>query len=130
MLQKYVPQFDTGIVYFLFNVSVIGIVLFPFFTWLFKYKEEYKQEKMWHSAQKAEISEEICMFQRGRFQATGTWLISAETNNEELLIARQRFRNDGYIDGVGYKRKATDNFAAEYPVWRRGRIPPPWPCES
>jgi hypothetical protein len=29
------------------------------------------------------------------------------------LIARQRFRNHGYIDGVGYKRKATDNFAAE-----------------
>jgi hypothetical protein len=28
-------------------------------------------------------------------------------NNEEL------FRNHGYIDGVGYKRKATDNFAAE-----------------
>jgi hypothetical protein len=24
---------------------------------------------------------------------------STETNNEELLIARQRFRNHGYIDG-------------------------------
>jgi hypothetical protein len=36
-----------------------------------------------------------------------------KTNNVELLIARQRFRNHGYIDGVGYKRKATDNFAVE-----------------
>jgi hypothetical protein len=45
---------------------------------------------MWHFAQRAEISEEICM-----------------------LIARQRFLNQGYIDGVGYKRKVTDNFAAE-----------------
>jgi hypothetical protein len=80
---------------------------------LYKYKEEYKQGEMWHSAQWPEISEEICMFQPGRCQATGTRLISAETNNEELLIARQQFRNQGYIDGVGYKRKATDNFVAE-----------------
>jgi hypothetical protein len=29
------------------------------------------------------------------------------------LIARQLFRNHGYIDGVGYEGKATDNFAAE-----------------
>jgi hypothetical protein len=27
--------------------------------------EEYKQGEMWHSAQRAEISEEICMFQPG-----------------------------------------------------------------
>jgi hypothetical protein len=47
----------------------------------------------------AEISEEICMFQPDRCQTTGTWLISVETNNEELLIARQRFRNHGSIDG-------------------------------
>jgi hypothetical protein len=47
---------------------------------------------MWHSAQRAEISEEICTFQPGRCQATGT-------DNEELLIARQRFRNHRYIDG-------------------------------
>jgi hypothetical protein len=66
---------------------------------------------MWHSAQRAEISEEICMFQPGRCHATGTRLISAETNNEELLIARQRFRNHGYtvstatIDHGGYNRK-------------------------
>jgi hypothetical protein len=39
-------------------------------------------------------------------------LISTETNNEELLIARQWFLNREYINGVGYKRKATDNFAA------------------
>jgi hypothetical protein len=38
----------------------------------------------------------VCMSQPGHCQATGT---SAETNNEELLIARQRFRNRGYIDG-------------------------------
>jgi hypothetical protein len=25
----------------------------------------------------------------------------------------QRFHNHGYINGVGYKRKATDKFAAE-----------------
>jgi hypothetical protein len=36
-----------------------------------------------------------------------------ETNNEEMLIARQRFSNHGYIDGIGYKMKVTDNFAAE-----------------
>jgi hypothetical protein len=40
-------------------------------------------------------------------------LISAKTNNEELLIARQRFRNHGYIDSIGYERKATNNFVAE-----------------
>jgi hypothetical protein len=69
---------------------------------------------MWHSAQRAEISEEICMFHPGRCQARGTWLISTETNNEELLIARQRFHNHGYIDGNNwlrsYIRKATDSF--------------------
>jgi hypothetical protein len=94
-------------------LSMNGIVSFPSFTWSYKYEEEYKQGEMCHSAQRAEISEKICMFQPGRCQETGTWLISAETNNEELLIARQRFRNQGYIDGVGYKRKATDNFMAE-----------------
>jgi hypothetical protein len=80
-------------------LSVNGIVSFPSFTCLYKYKEEYKQGEMFHSAQTAEISEEICMFQPGRCQATGTWLISTETNSEELLIARQPFRNHGYIDG-------------------------------
>jgi hypothetical protein len=70
-------------------LSVNGIVSFPSFTW---------QGEMWHSAQRAEISEEICMFQPGRCQAMGTPLISTETNSEELLIARQRFRNHGYID--------------------------------
>jgi hypothetical protein len=49
--------------------SVNGIVSFPSFTWL--YKEEYKQGEMWHSAQRVEISEKICMFQPGRCQATG-----------------------------------------------------------
>jgi hypothetical protein len=38
-------------------LSVNGIVSFPSFTWLYKYKEEYKQGEMWHSAQRAEISE-------------------------------------------------------------------------
>jgi hypothetical protein len=56
------------------------------------------------------------MFQPGHCQATGTSLISLETNNDELLIARQRFCNQGYIDTtidrVCYKRKATDNFVA------------------
>jgi hypothetical protein len=47
---------------------------------------------MRHSAQRAEISGKICMFQLGRCQATGTWLISAQTNNKKLLIANQRFR--------------------------------------
>jgi hypothetical protein len=28
---------------------------------LYKYKDEYKQGEMWHSAQRAEISEEIYM---------------------------------------------------------------------
>jgi hypothetical protein len=53
-------------------VSLNGIVSFPSFTSLCKYKEGYKQGEMWHSAQRAEISEEICMFQPGRCQATGT----------------------------------------------------------
>jgi hypothetical protein len=95
-----------------------GILSFPSFTRFYKYKEEYKQGEMWHSAQRAEISWPLPgngsittdMFQPGRCQATGTWLISGETNNEELLIARQRFCNHGYIDGNidrgGYKRKA------------------------
>jgi hypothetical protein len=94
-------------------LSVNGILSFPSFTWLYKCKEEYKQGEMWHSAQRAEISEEICMFQPGHCQATGPWPISVESNNEELLIAMQRFRKHRYINGVGYKRKATDNFAAE-----------------
>jgi hypothetical protein len=47
-----------------------GIVSFPSFTSL--YKEEYKQGEMWHPAQRLEISEELCMFQSGRCQATGT----------------------------------------------------------
>jgi hypothetical protein len=49
-------------------LSVTGIVSFPSFTRLYKYKEEYKQGEMWHSAQRAEISEETCMFQPGRCQ--------------------------------------------------------------
>jgi hypothetical protein len=60
---------------------------------------------MWHSAQRAEISEEICMFRPVRCQAAGIWLISVDTNNEELLIVRQRFRNHGYIDGNSWSRK-------------------------
>jgi hypothetical protein len=47
-----------------------GIVSFPSFTSLYKYKEDYKQGEMWHSAQRAEISEEICMIQPGRCQET------------------------------------------------------------
>jgi hypothetical protein len=65
----------------------------------------FLQGEMWHSAQRAEVSEEICMFQPGRCQATGTWLISTETNNEELLIARQRFHNHGYIDGNNWSQR-------------------------
>jgi hypothetical protein len=42
---------------------------------------------MCHSAQRAKISVEICMFKHGRCQAMGTCLISVETNDEELLIA-------------------------------------------
>jgi hypothetical protein len=64
-------------------LTVNGIVSFPSFTWLYKYKEEYKQGEMWHSAQRAELSEEICMFQPGRCQATGTWLIRG---NQEWRI--------------------------------------------
>jgi hypothetical protein len=86
-------------------LSVNGIVSFPSFTWLYRYKEEYKHGEMWHSAQRAEISKKVCMFQPGRCQVTGTWLISAENNNEELLIARQRFRDHGYIDGNNWSRR-------------------------
>jgi hypothetical protein len=78
-------------------LSMNGTVSFPSFTWLCKYKEEYEQGEMWHSAQRAEISEEICMFQPGHCQATGTWLISAD-----ISMAT--------IDCRGYKRKATDSF--------------------
>jgi hypothetical protein len=85
-------------------LSVNGIVSFPSFTWLYKYKEEYKQGEMWHSDQRPELSDEVCMYQPGRCQATVTWLISAETKNEEFLIARQRFRNHGYIDGNNWSR--------------------------
>jgi hypothetical protein len=31
-------------------LSVNGIVLFLSYTWLHKYKEEYMQGEMWHSA--------------------------------------------------------------------------------
>jgi hypothetical protein len=51
---------------------VNGIVSFRSSTLLYKYKEEYKHGEMWHSAQRGEIAEEICMFQPGRCQATGT----------------------------------------------------------
>jgi hypothetical protein len=53
-------------------LSVNGTVSFSSFTCLYAYKQEYKQEEMWHSAQRAEISEEICMLQPGCCQATGT----------------------------------------------------------
>jgi hypothetical protein len=53
-------------------LSVNGIVSYPSFTSLYKYKEEYKQVEMWHSAQRAKISEEIRTFHLGRGQATGT----------------------------------------------------------
>jgi hypothetical protein len=86
-------------------LSMNGIVSFPSFTWLYKYTEEYKQGEMWHSAQGAKICEEICMFQPCYCQAMGTWLISTETNNEELLIARQRFRNHGHIDSNNWSRR-------------------------
>jgi hypothetical protein len=75
--------------------------------------EEYKQGEMWHSAQRAEISEVIYMFQPGHCQATGNDS-SAETDNEELLIARQwsvtTDISTATIDRGGYKRKATDSF--------------------
>jgi hypothetical protein len=51
-------------------LSVNGTVSFPSFASLYKYKEEYKQGEMWYSAQSAEISEEICMFQPVCCQAT------------------------------------------------------------
>jgi hypothetical protein len=53
-------------------LSVNGIVSFPSFTRLYKYKEEYKPGEMWHSAQRAKIFEKIRMFQPGRCQETGT----------------------------------------------------------
>jgi hypothetical protein len=53
-------------------ISVNGILSFPSYTGLYKYKEEHKQVDMWHSAQRVEISYEICMSQTGRCQATGT----------------------------------------------------------
>jgi hypothetical protein len=61
---------------------------------------------MWHSAQRVEISEEILY---------SSLAVARQRvhDNEELLIAMQWFCNHGYIDSVGYKRKATDNFAAE-----------------
>jgi hypothetical protein len=36
-------------------LSVNGIVSFPSFALLYKYKEEYKQREIWHSAQRSEI---------------------------------------------------------------------------
>jgi hypothetical protein len=49
------------------NTTALWIIIdFP------SYKEVYKQREMWHSARVAEISEEICMFQPGHCQATGT----------------------------------------------------------
>jgi hypothetical protein len=87
-----------------FQTTCHSIFSFHSFTWLYKYKEEYKQGEMWHSAQGAKIFKEICMFQSGRCQATGTWLFSAETNKEKLSISRQRFRNHGYIDGNNWSR--------------------------
>jgi hypothetical protein len=106
-------------------LSVNGIVSFSSFTWFYKYKEEYKQGEMWHSAQRTEISEEIYMFQRGRCQATGTWLISAE-NNEELLIARQRFPNHEYIDGKNWSRRLwkESNRQLQESWWRESTIYP------
>jgi hypothetical protein len=43
---------------------------------------------------------------------------SAETSDEELLIARQWFCNQGYVDGVGYKTKAADNWENKYLGYR------------
>jgi hypothetical protein len=55
------------------------------------------------------------MFQPDRCQATGTLLISTETNNEDLLIARQRFRttdiSTATVDRGGYKRRG-DSFTS------------------
>jgi hypothetical protein len=84
---------------FLHNyLSVNGIVSFPSFTCLYKQGEMYKGKWIY-----------VCFslgIARQRVRDS-----SAETNNEELLT-RQPFRNHGYIDGVCYKLKATDNFAA------------------
>jgi hypothetical protein len=90
-------------------LSVNGIVSFPSITWLHKYKEKYKQGEMWHSAQKAEISEEkwiyVCMFQPGHTMPCNGYMTHIHrTNNEEMLIARQRFHNHGYIDGNNWSR--------------------------
>jgi hypothetical protein len=38
-------------------LSVNGIDSFPSFACLYRYKKKYKQGKMWHSAQKAEVPE-------------------------------------------------------------------------
>jgi hypothetical protein len=54
-------------------LSVNGIASFPSFTWLCKYKEEYKKGEMWHSAQKAEIDYNTAMYwteHGGRVQHT------------------------------------------------------------
>jgi hypothetical protein len=94
-------------------LSVNGIVSFPSFTWLYKFKEEYKQGEMWHSAQRAKISEEICMFQPGRCQATGNdsyprkptmrncWKLGNGSVTTDISTAT--------IDRGGYKRKG-DSF--------------------
>jgi hypothetical protein len=93
-------------------LTVNGIVAFSSFTSL--YKKEYKQGEMWHSAQRAEISEAKWMYVPAWPLPGSGYDSSAEANNEEFLIARQEFCNTDIstakIDHVGYKRKATDSF--------------------
>jgi hypothetical protein len=59
-------KFDDPFIYIYIKVNV-----WYSFISLF-YLIEYKQGEMWHSALRAEISEEICMFHSGLCQATGT----------------------------------------------------------
>jgi hypothetical protein len=63
----------------------------------------------------------------------------ANTRNNRIYIARQRVSEHASLTiqaafsawsvQNGYK-KAFESTESRKPVWRRGRIPPPWPCES
>jgi hypothetical protein len=50
--------------------------------------KEYKLGEMWHSAQRAEISEEICMFQPGCCQATGKYMTHIRGNQQSGIVER------------------------------------------
>jgi hypothetical protein len=79
-------------------LSVNDIISFLSFTWLYNVRKSISWEKCGIlSKGPIYLRKYVCSslaFARQRIHDS-----SAETNSEELLIARQRFRNYGYIDG-------------------------------